>query len=585
VSICTGVSRVDDCRCSDPYYLLTLLYGKEQGEKFAQWLRQRLESFHAPQPPPPLDQGDAILITYADQFQRRDEHPLKTLAHFASHYLQGSLSGLHLLPFFPYSSDDGFSVIDFRCVDPRWGAWEDIEQLWPHFRLMFDAVLNHVSVESEWFKGFLEGDPRYQDYFIELSPDTDLSMVVRPRTSPLLTPFETSRGRRWVWTTFSADQVDLNYKNPQVLQEMVDILLLYVEKGVNILRLDAIAYLWKEPGTSCIHLPQTHLIVNFFNALFKMVAPYVLLITETNVPHKQNVSYFGSGHNEAHLVYNFALPPLVLHAFLFEDSRWLTQWASTLSLPSSEVTFFNFLASHDGIGLNPARGILSEEQIESMVARAQAHGGMVSKKTDADGASSPYEINVSYFDALSDPGSDEPLELKVDRFLAAQAVMLALVGLPGIYIHSLFGTPNWLSGVEKTGKKRTINRRKFDYPALAQELGDPHTRQSQVYRGYLRLLRARAASKAFDPHGAQLILDAGRSVFTLLRVSSSAREMAFCIHNLTSSHQLIDLRKLGSALVPGTWRDLVSGKKFNFSIQDTLHLEPYQFFWLVPFSG
>jgi glycosidase len=575
---------VDDCRCSDPYYLLTLLYGQEQGERIGRWLRERLQSFHAPQPPPPLDQKDAILITYADQFQLVGELALKTLIHFANNHLQGSLSGLHLLPFFPYSSDDGFSVIDYRRVDPHCGTWEDIEHLRPNFRLMFDAVLNHVSVESAWFQGFLHGDPRYHDYFIELPPDTDLSVVVRPRTSPLLTPFETPGGRRWVWTTFSADQVDLNYKNPQVLQEMVDILLFYVEKGVNILRLDAIAYLWKEPGTPCIHLPQTHLIVNFFNALFKLIAPYVLLITETNVPHKQNISYFGNGHNEAHLVYNFALPPLVLHAFLSEKSRWLTEWASALSLPSTDVTFFNFLASHDGIGLNPARGILSEEQIEYMVARVQAHGGLVSSKTDADGASSPYEINVSYFDALSDPKSNEPMDLKVRRFLAAQAIMLALVGLPGIYVHSLFGTPNWQAGVEETGKKRSINRRKFDFNDLSHALGDPHTLQSRVYQGYLRLLKARAASRAFHPHGAQLILDAGEAIFALLRVSTSAREMAFCLHNLSSSHHLVDLSKLGAALVPGTWRDLLTGMRFDLSGRDKLQLEPYQVFWMVPFS-
>jgi hypothetical protein len=273
----------------------------------------------------------------------------------------------------------------------------------------------------------------------------------------------------------------------------------------------------------------------------------------------------------------------VLHAFLSENSHWLTEWASGLSLPSTEVTFFNFLASHDGIGLNPARGILSDAQIAQMVNQVQEYGGLISSKTDADGASSPYEINVSYFDALSDPQADEPLVLKVKRFLAAQAIMLALVGLPGIYVHSLFGTPNWQAGVEKTRLKRTINRQKFDYQDLLYKLGDPHSRQSQVYRGYLHLLQARSASPAFHPHGAQLIVDAGERIFALLRVSSSAREMAFCLHNLTSAYQAVDLRKLGTGLVPGTWRDLLTGMKYNFSIQDTMQLEPYQVIWLVPF--
>ncbi|MCJ7626470.1 MAG: sugar phosphorylase, partial [Anaerolineaceae bacterium] len=460
-----------DNKHEDPVFLLKLLYGEDKGTKAAEWLQERLSGFRSAASTPPLDQSDAILITYGDQFQRDGEQPLQTLVHFGDRYLMGLVSGLHILPFFPYSSDDGFSVIDYRQVDPALGTWEDISCLRERYTLMFDAVLNHVSVGNSWFKGFLQGEERYTDYFITLPPETDLSQVVRPRTSPLLTCFETIHGPRWVWTTFSADQVDLNYQNPAVLQEIVDILLQYVENGARLIRLDAIAYLWKKIGTTCIHLPETHLVVKFLNALLKQVAPYVLLITETNVAHEDNVSYFGNGHNEAQLVYNFALPPLVLHALLSGDAGVLAKWAAGLTLPSTDVTFFNFLASHDGVGLNPARGILPESEIEAMARRIKAHGGLISSKTNADGSESPYEMNISYFDALSDPNSDEALDIQVKRFLVSQAILLAVVGLPGIYVHSLFGSRNWLEGVKQTGRSRTINRYKFDADELDAALG------------------------------------------------------------------------------------------------------------------
>jgi sucrose phosphorylase len=347
---------------------------------------------------------------------------------------------VHILPFFPYSSDDGFSIIDYTAVNPEWGTWADIRQLGEHVRLMFDAVINHISCQSEWFQGFLRDDPQYAGFFIIVDGGADLSMVVRPRALPLLTPVETSTGKRFVWTTFSEDQIDLNFGNPEVLLRLVDVLLLYVEQGAEFIRLDAIAYLWKRLGTPCIHLEEAHRVVKLLRAVMDAVAPGVLLITETNVPHDENISYFGDGTDEAQMVYQFSLPPLTLHAFLTGNATYLTRWATTLQPFSSETTFFNFLASHDGIGVRPAEGILPPEEVQRLVDTTLAHGGFVSHKTDGDGAQSVYELNISYFDALSDPRDNEPLALQVDRFLAAQAIMLALQGVPGIYVHSLFGS-------------------------------------------------------------------------------------------------------------------------------------------------
>ncbi len=442
---------------------------------------------------------------------------------------------------------------------------------------MFDAVINHVSAESAWFKAFLAGNPTFSDYFITLPPDTDLSQVVRPRTSPLLSRFETATGERWVWTTFSNDQIDLNYRHPQVLKEIVDILLRYVERGARFLRLDAIAYLWKEVATPCIHLPQTHLVVQFLRAVFKRVAPYVTLITETNVPHDENVSYFGNGSNEAQMVYNFALPPLVLHSFASGSAAALSCWASRLKLPSTAVAFFNFLASHDGIGVTPARGILSEAEIEALVQRTQAHGGLVSYKSNPDGSRSPYELNISYFDAISNPNANEPQQLRVKRFLASQAILLAMLGLPGIYIHSLLGTPNWRAGVRKSGRNRAINRRKFDYPELTGELASPQSLASQVLQGYTRLLRARAASPAFHPYGSQMVLAALETVFALMRISPDCRHTALCLHNVCAEPQQVSLDVADQP--QSNWKDLISGRACDPAC---LTLQGYQVLWLVP---
>ncbi len=517
-----------------------------------------------------INEGDAILITYADQIQRSGEAPLRTLAEFCRRHLRDVVSGIHILPFYPWSSDDGFSVTDYRKVDPALGDWDDVSAMQTDFRLMFDAVINHVSSQSDWFKKFLQDDPRYKNYFIVVDGEPDLSQVARPRALPLLTSFQTPSGEKRVWTTFSADQVDLNYRNPDVLLEIVDVLLMYAERGAAFIRLDAIAYLWKEIGTPCIHLPQTHRIVQLFRSIFDEVAPHVHLITETNVPHAENISYFGDGANEAQMVYNFALPPLTLHAFHTGDTSTLSKWADSLALPSNRTTFFNFLASHDGVGLNPARGILSDADIESLVQKALSHGGLLSYKINPDGTQSPYEMNINYFDALSNPQGGEPLSLQVDRFMAAQAIMLSLVGVPGIYFHSLFGSRNWMEGVKETGRSRAINRQKLEFDVLQNELADPTSLRSQVFASYRDLLAARRSSPAFHPYGGQKTLALHRSVFALERFSPDGSSRALCLHNLSADTIALDA-PFGRAAELRTGQ-IVSGK--------SLTLAPYQVLWL-----
>lgn len=525
-----------------------------------------------------LTERDAILITYGDQVCAPNQAPLATLADFCDAHLRNIISGVHILPFYPCTSDDGFSVVDYRAVNPALGTWNELARLGTHFRLMFDAVINHISASSAWFQGFLRDEPRYRDYFIVVPAGVDLSQVVRPRTLPLLTEFTTPRGKKNVWTTFSADQIDLNYRNPNVLLDVLEALLFYIAHGAEFIRLDAIAFLWKEFGTPCLHLPQTHHVIQLIHAMLDEVAPHVMLITETNVPHEDNVSYFGDGTNEAQMVYNFALPPLVLNTFHTGDATALAQWANTLSLPSQCVTFFNFLASHDGIGLNPARGILSDAQVDALVARTVAHGGLVSYKNNADGTASPYELNINYFDALSNPNADESLDLQIDRFIAAQAIMFALVGVPGIYFHSLFGSRGWREGVAQTGQNRTINREKLERADLERELSDPTSRRHRVFTRYAQLLRARAAHYAFDPYGEMRVLDLHSSIFAVQRIASNG-ESVICIHNISNRDQIVESRALNILNSPfSPWMDLITGQ----TIQEThsLHLAPFQILWL-----
>jgi glucosylglycerate phosphorylase len=521
---------------------LTIIFGPEIAARVAPRLQDLVEHYRRRIPAPAvtsLSERDSILITYGDQILGTDQAHLKTLADFCENHLDGVVSGIHLLPFYPWSSDDGFSVKDLRAVEPSLGDWNDVERLGRSFRLMSDGVINHASVQGKWFRAFLRDEKPYRDYFLTIEGDPDLSQVVRPRTTPLLTQFQTVSGERRVWTTFSADQADLDFRNPDVLLEIFDILLMYAERGAQFIRLDAIAYIWKEFGTPCIHLLQTHAIVQLLRTVFDEIAPHVRLITETNVPQPDNLTYFGNGENEAQLIYNFALPPLVLHTFLTGSAAILSQWAAELELPSNQATYFNFLASHDGIGLDPVRGILSATDIQALVTETLEHGGLISYKQNPDSTQSPYEMNINYFDALSDPGSNEPLAMQIDRFMAAQAIMLCLRGLPGIYFHSLFGSRNWAEGVKTTGRKRTINRQKLERTGLEGELANPNALRTQVFARYRALLGRRAASDAFHPQGGQKILDLGNEVFAVLRSSPKGDRQILCLQNVTAQTQSV----------------------------------------------
>jgi glucosylglycerate phosphorylase len=582
---------------------LAFLYGDEQAAQAWPGFTSLLAGFAArvgesPQRPTQrLSQRDAILITYGDQISSGDGQegsegkqgngevpPLRTLAGFVDAELADSISGVHILPCFPYSSDDGFSVIDYTQINPALGDWADVARLGRRFQLMFDFVANHISQHSAWFQAYRRGEPPFDGFFIEADPTTDLSQVVRPRALPLLTPVETARGLRHVWTTFSADQIDLNYANPAVLLAMTEVLLHYVAHGAQIIRLDAIAYLWKEIGTSCIHLPQTHAVVKLWRAVLDAVAPQVLLITETNVPHADNISYFGrplpetGSTDEAQLVYNFSLAPLILHAFLSGDAGKLSDWAATLQAPAAGASFFNFIASHDGIGVLPARGILSDAELHALVERTVAHGGRVSVRSLPDGSQTPYELNITLYDFLNPPDWPDP-DADVARFLASQALLLALAGAPGIYVHSLVGSRNCHPCLAETGRARSLNRQKWTLAELRGLLADPRGHQRRVFDGYRRLLHLRRGQPAFHPASSQQVLPGDPALFTLLR---GAELDAPLLCSVNVSDRPAALRLDAASLPRRAWRDLLSGETHAVAGGClAAPMAPYQIRWMT----
>ncbi|SEQ53645.1 sucrose phosphorylase [Amphritea atlantica] len=521
-------------------------------------------------------QQDVILITYGDSLLRTDERAMTTLHRFLNEQCDGVINGVHVLPFFPYSSDDGFAVSDYYEVRESVGEWQDIQRLSAEYRLMSDLVINHGSGESEWFQHFIKGEGPGHDYYFTTSPDENLTEVVRPRTSPLLREVQTTDGLKYVWCTFSHDQIDFDFRNTGVLKEFVNIVRFYLDQGVNIFRLDAIAFLWKEAGTSCLNLEQTHEVVRLLRTLIEYACPSAMIITETNIPSRENLSYFGNA-NEAHCVYNFSLPPLLLHALITGQNFYLKQWMMSMPPAQDGTAFFNFIASHDGIGLRPVEGILPDSEVDLMIATMQDFGGHVSWRALDDGGKKPYEINIALFEALQGTvgGKDEWGEA---RFLCAHTIMLALEGIPGLYLHSLLGTQNDHERVKATGHFRSINRHQWDYSELEQLLTDQTSHHHRVFTAMKHLISIRAQQKAFHPNGTQFTLHLGEQVFGFWRQSIDRTQNIFCLNNISAESATLSLSDL-NLIQTQDWRDLLSGQRYE-DLLGSIELAPYQSIWL-----
>ncbi|OFG60477.1 sugar phosphorylase [Listeria monocytogenes] len=509
-----------------------------------------------------ISEKNVYLIAYGDSIFEKNKHPLQTLNEFLQEYAQDVITDVHLLPIFPSTSDDGFSVTDYKQIDEQLGDWDDVQKMSENFRVMLDFVANHMSKSSDWFKRFSDNEAPYNQFFIEKDSQFDYKNVTRPRTSPLFHKYENGKE---LWTTFSEDQLDLNVRNIDCLVALTDVLLFYASKQATSIRLDAIGFLWKTSGTTCMHLPETHEIISLWRLLIDELYPNLQIITETNVPHEENISYFGDGENEANMVYQFPLPPLVLHTFTCHDTTKLSKWAKSISQVSSTATYFNFLASHDGIGMRPATGILSDEEINSLVQKAVQNGGQVSYKDNADGTQSVYELNINYGEALQNMGEDTTEELITKKIIAAHSILLTLQGVPAIYYHSLLGSKNDLVGYEESGINRRINREKLEKNQLVHELETDTYRQT-IFTSLKKLVQIRRNHTAFSPFATQEILDLGPDVFAIKR--ESEEECIYGIINVTSHNIRKTLAFSGTNLLT------------NQPVASELDLTAYEVVWI-----
>ncbi len=526
------------------------------------------------------DQRDVYVITYGNSVSchpsNPTEPPLQTLHSFLDQQLAGTVTGVHILPFFPWSSDDGFAVTDYLQVDPAQGEWQHIEKIAADFKLMADLVINHCSASHPWFINFIAGDDPGRDYFFTAAAQDDISGVIRPRTSELLMPVATHAGEQLVWCTFGHDQVDLDFRNPQVLLEFVRIIRQYLDRGVKVFRLDAVAFIWKQAGTSCLNLPQTHEIVRLLRALIEHADHDAIIITETNIPKRENLTYFGNS-NEAHSIYNFSLPPLLLHTMVTGSCRHLKTWLMTMPPAQAGTFYFNFIASHDGIGLRPAEGLLDDSEIHDLIRAMEQFGGRISWRSTSAVERRPYEINISLWEAMKGTveGADD---WQLQRFICAHTLLLALEGIPALYIHSFLATGNDHHRVNQSGHNRHINRHHWDYDELSGLLANPESHHHKVLRTLKSLIRIRQRQPAFHPNATQFTLHLGERVFAFWRQSAQRDQSIFALHNISHQTQTLSLSDI-NLIDTDPWLDLISGESLD-TTHGTLTMAPYQCVWL-----
>jgi len=563
---------------------LAAVYDGVRGGAQDEWLERLLEvaRLDADQVPPAAHrnlwgEADVAVITYGDSILNGAEPPLQTLHAFLTRRLGALVSWVHVLPFHPWTSDDGFAVLDYSSVNEALGTWADITRLGVDYRLMADLVLNHCSSRSAWFENFKRGQTPGADYFFTPDAAFDTSKVVRPRTTPLLNTVVTEQGERAVWCTFSPDQVDFDFSNPAVVVEFVSIIRELLDAGVRVFRLDAVAFLWKESGTTCMNLPQTHELIRLFRLVIESAQPDAIVITETNVPNRENLSYFGNA-NEAHGIYNFSLPPLLVHALVSGTSRYLSTWMTSMPPAQDGTVYFNFIASHDGIGLRPVEGLLEQAEVDDLLATMKRFGGRISWRETGDGEAKPYEVNIALADALQGTTAG-PDQWGLQRYLCAHAIMLSLEGVPAFYIHSLVGTRNDEARLAHTSHNRSINRHQWALQALNAELDDEASAHHAIFEGVKKLIALRQAQAAFHPNATQFTLHLGDELFGFWRQSLDRRQSLFCVHNLTAEEQVLPLSRL-NLVVNHSWRELISDAVITEDVREWT-LAPYQTLWIT----
>ena len=523
-----------------------------------------------------VSQETFLLIAYADSIKNRNEIPLKIFQKFFKQNLKNFFEILHILPFYPASSDGGFSVTNHKSVNKDFGSWKDIKTFSKEVSIMADLILNHASIKSNWFSYFSKNVKKYKSFFFTIDDDFDLSNVVRPRDHNLLQNYSFKDKNKNLWCTFSHDQIDLNFRNPEVLIKFIEIIILLLKNGVTVFRIDAVAFIWKKNGTSCVNLPETHEIVKLLRSIVSYLNPTALIVTETNLPRKENLSYFGN-NDEANWIYNFPLPPLILYTFLLEDSSKITKWSKSMPPAQKNNAYLNFIASHDGIGMRPAEGILGTRVLNKLFKRIEINGGMFSFRK-VGSKNKVYEVNTTLYNALKKTDFDEKGLYSIDRYLAAHTMLFALEGVPAVYFNSLFGTSNDIDLVKKTGIKRDINRFKWNLGKLTEKLNDEKSTENIVYKKLLDMILLRKKQSAFHPNATQYTLSLGPKLFGVWRQSIDKSQNIFAITNISSVERKLGLSKI-NLIENEIWKDLLQ-PDLKIDKLKVLKLSPFQTVWI-----
>ena len=525
-----------------------------------------------PQKKKTISEKTSLIISYGDSVYSDKKGSIKVFQKFFQKKLNKYFDTIHFLPFYPSSSDSGFAVKDHYKIESKLGSWSDIKNISKSNNIMADMVINHSSARGLWFKNFLKKKKPGKNYFLIVNSKFNTSKVVRPRDHKLLKKIKIFNKSDYLWRTFSPDQVDLNFKNPSVLLRFIKIMIHLINNGVTIFRLDAIAYLWKENGSKCINLKQTHEIIKLLRIVTSHLNIQTIIITETNLPEKENLSYFGK-NDEANWIYNFSLPPLLIHGFLFENSSYLNKWSKSLPNTKYGNSYLNFIASHDGIGMRPTEGILNKEILNNLLKRLKKNGSKFSYRKISNKGKKVYEANITIFDALKKSDYDPKGKYFLERYVSAHAVMISFEGIPAIYFNSLFGTSNDEAKFIITGNNRDVNRYKWNFKNISKKLNDKRSKQSIFYQYICNLLNIRRAQKAFHPNASRLNINLGSNIFCFKRTSIDKKQTILCITNLTSKTQTLKLKKMYNK-----WKNLI--KPLIKNEKNLFMLKPFETIWL-----
>nr|WP_245211225.1 sugar phosphorylase [Prochlorococcus marinus] len=523
------------------------------------------------------NESHSVLITYADSIYKNGEATLITLNELLSKHF-GSLSKVvHILPFLKSTSDGGFAVSSYDSLEEKFGAWDDLKSISKNHDLMADLVLNHVSSSHPWVQQFIKSqEPGISNVF---SPkqNLDWSNVVRPRSSSLFSQINTEDGPKQVWTTFGPDQIDLNWHNPKMTLEFLNLIITYLSNGIKWFRLDAVGFIWKESGTTCLHLPKAHSIVKLLRVLLNNLLNDGVLITETNVPQKENLSYL-IPDDEAHMAYNFPLPPLLLEAIITSRADILNSWIFDWPILPDDTTLFNFTASHDGVGLRALEGLMNEQRIKDLLINCEKRGGLVSHRRLSNGDDKPYELNISWWSAMEDSSRDAK-RFQYERFILSQLLVMALKGVPAFYLPALLASENDIKSFSMTGQRRDLNREKFKSENLLAVLNNPESNANKNLKYLCNAMDVRSNLKQFHPCSQMKCLSKGRSDIVVIK-RGKGPESVFAIHNMTENkinYQLNDNDLPKIIDNDFNTHDFLTSTKYNCK---NISLDPFQVIWL-----